>query len=106
MGENPTPTWDDLTNLLFIELSDKQGEQLHKLSERKENKDEYNSSSLFNKLANHHPPPTMGQLTCKLLRNGYVAWRNYLMLFGAHIPRVRYSLGSTLKRKQTYGGPY
>ena len=60
VGKNPTPTRADLTNLLLIELLEKQGDQLRKLSERNENKDEDDNSSLFNKLTNHHPPTYNG----------------------------------------------
>ena len=58
--ENPKPIRADLTNVLLIELLKKHGEQLHKLSEREENKDEDDNSRLFNKLANHHPPTYNG----------------------------------------------
>jgi len=54
-AEHPTPTRVDLTNLLLIKLLEKQGKQLRKLSEGKDNKDEQDGFYLFNKLANLHP---------------------------------------------------
>jgi len=56
VGENPTSTEANLANLLLIELQKKRSEQLQKLSEKKDNKDEGDSSNLFKKLANIYPP--------------------------------------------------
>ena len=61
VGENPAPTGADLTNLLLIELLEKRVEQLHKLRQKKETKDEDDSSSLFNKLINLHLPTYSGE---------------------------------------------
>jgi len=50
--KKPTPTGADVTNLLLIELLEKQSEKLQKLNKKKENKGDDDSFTLFKKLAN------------------------------------------------------
>ena len=58
--KNLTPTGADLTNLWLVKLLDKQGEQLHKLREKKKNKDEGDNLNLFKKFIYLYPPTYNG----------------------------------------------
>ena len=83
MGESPTCTGANLTNLLLIKLLEKQGEQLRNLSKKKETKDEDESSNLFNKLTNLHPPTYNGAADPHAFDSGSGASKNYVMLSNA-----------------------